>query len=332
VERLAATMHPKPRVVSLNPLSLDDVLGNVLSLGAAVGLEASAAAAHAGLLARIAKVDAAVATQQQQQEEEEQKGRLPHPRPSVAFIEWPDPIYVGGHWTPQLIERAGGSHPLNPWSPTHGGTKSFPVEDAAVAASQPDVVIVCPCGLSLAHATAEARNLAARGAGTWWPRLPAARAGQVFAVDGDAMFNRPGPRLVDALEWLASILLVDKGACAAPAGFPAERLRSLRPAALSPPAAAHATTQAAPAADAPAAAAAAAANTAAAAPCTEGGLSDIEDLATAAARAKHCAIVEAHACAVAGGLLQYKDPDSGYGVFTQVGMQRPGVGCFLNSF
>jgi ABC-type Fe3+-hydroxamate transport system substrate-binding protein len=104
VERLAQSMDPRPLVVSLNPESLDDVLDTVLQLGLAVGMESEARAAHAALVARVRAVDEFVNAS---------AGGHPRRRRSVAFIEWPDPIYVGGHWTPQMIRRAGGRHPLN---------------------------------------------------------------------------------------------------------------------------------------------------------------------------------------------------------------------------
>ncbi|EOD09768.1 hypothetical protein EMIHUDRAFT_54479, partial [Emiliania huxleyi CCMP1516] len=136
VERLAAKMTPRPKVVSLNPLNLDDVLANVLQLGEAVGMAEEARAAHASLVERIAAVDRRVEQRRRQLGE----GRR---RPRVAFIEWSDPLYVGGHWTPQLIERAGGEHPLNAGGESGGG-KSFPVVEA-----DPDLVILAPCGLTL---------------------------------------------------------------------------------------------------------------------------------------------------------------------------------------
>lgn len=115
VERIAASMRPRPNVVSLNPLNLDDVLSNILQVGEAVGLQDEARAAHGALVQRIETIDALVSRRHQEQHA---------PAPRVALIEWPDPLYVGGHWTPQLIERAGGLHPLNAGG-VDGGGKSF---------------------------------------------------------------------------------------------------------------------------------------------------------------------------------------------------------------
>jgi ABC-type Fe3+-hydroxamate transport system substrate-binding protein len=134
----------------------------------------------------------------------------------VVFLEWTDPPFVGGHWTPQLIERAGGSHPLNPTQPLPGAGsgegqqaafrvagKSIRVPPEAIAAVRPEVIIVCPCGLDLATTRAETAKIADQ---PWFAETPAARSGRVALVDGNQMFNRPGPRLVDAYEFLVGYL------------------------------------------------------------------------------------------------------------------------------
>mmetsp|Transcript_6866 Transcript_6866/g.10460 ORF Transcript_6866/g.10460 Transcript_6866/m.10460 type:complete len:323 (+) Transcript_6866:115-1083(+) len=194
VERLAAGLDPRPVILSLNPENIEDVLADVLVVGAVVHMEAEAKLAHAGLLARMAAVDAAVAR------------AAPRPATNVAFMEWPDPIYVGGHWTPQLIQRAGGAHPLNPATAAKGGGagKSYAVPHEEFVDSDPDLIVVCPCGLDLAMIRTEMDRLQGL---TWWRELRAVKSGRVALVDGDAMFNRPGPRLVDAFEWLASVFL-----------------------------------------------------------------------------------------------------------------------------
>jgi ABC-type Fe3+-hydroxamate transport system substrate-binding protein len=137
--------------------------------------------------------------------------------PSAAFLEWPDPLFVGGHWTPQLIERAGARHPLNATHPVPGAGaaagpqsagrvagKSMTVTPESLVASAPEYLIIAPCGVALA----DVRRAAAMLRDTpWWEELPAvqrARRGEprIALVDGHAMFNRPGPRLVDAQEFL----------------------------------------------------------------------------------------------------------------------------------
>jgi hypothetical protein len=172
---------------------LDDVLRNITQVGEAVGLETKADIALTDLHARLNKVDECVALHKKINEQ----------APVVAFIEWSEPIYFGGHWTPQLIERAGGCHPLNPSKGAAGAGKSFPVSSKTLVESDPDLIIACFCGLDLA---ATKREVSALQQQPWWSQLRATRSGRVALVDGDAMFNRPGPRLVDALEWLCSVL------------------------------------------------------------------------------------------------------------------------------
>eukprot|EP00755_Sulcionema_specki_P026248 Sspe_Gene.85191::Locus_55989_Transcript_1_1_Confidence_1.000_Length_1798::g.85191::m.85191 len=198
VHRIASEMDPVPEVVCLNPQSLTDVLDSMIKVGKAVGLLDQAVEARAKLQQRV---DAVLG--------------MPPPShtPNVAFIEWPDPIYVGGHWTPQIIAMAGGEHPLNLPKGGEGAGPSFKVTPEAVVESNPDVVIVCPCGLDLPACQREVALLEDKG---WFTELRAVREGKVFLVDGDAMFNRPGPRLVDALEWVASIVRGDHP----PASFP----------------------------------------------------------------------------------------------------------------
>lgn len=148
--------------------------------------------------------------------------------PVVGFLEWPEPLFIAGHWTVQLIERAGGRHPLNPTVPRPGtGTASGPQHAEAVAgrsiavtpelfaASRPEHLVLCPCGLPLEETRAAARRL---GEQPWFRDLPAARAGRVALVDGNQMFNRPGPRLADAFEWLVGWLHDRPGLI--PPGFP----------------------------------------------------------------------------------------------------------------
>ena len=156
VQRLAARMSPQPRVVSLNPLSLGDVLDNLLQVGEVVGMEREAQAARAGLEARLRRADELVATSQAAAAAAAAAAKPASAaaegvvaageaaRPCVAFIEWPDPLYVGGHWTPQLIERAGGAHPLNPARP-EGAAKSFAVTaEAMIATVRPAVLAPQP--------------------------------------------------------------------------------------------------------------------------------------------------------------------------------------------
>ena len=148
VRKVASSMQPEPRVLSMNPLSLEEVIACCTTLGDAVGLPKEAWKTRFALEKRVERAKTIAA---------ELLASGSAPRVKVAFIEWSDPIYVGGHWTPQLISFAGGYHTLNPsndgvpgsYVQVGGAGKSFPVTPEAVVASDPDVIIVCPCGLPL---------------------------------------------------------------------------------------------------------------------------------------------------------------------------------------
>lgn len=202
VRRIAAELRPQPAILSLNPGSFEDVLDDVLRVGAAVGLPDRAMEVVVGLRERFFRASELV---------------TPYVEgPRALLLEWTDPPFVGGHWTPQLIERAGASHPLNPTAPMagagagEGGQMAFRVAGAsrrttpeAIEAMAPQAVVIAPCGYSLERT--EEDYLALREQ-AWWRRLPAVREGRVALVDGNQMFNRPGPRLVDAYEWLVGWL------------------------------------------------------------------------------------------------------------------------------
>lgn len=209
VRLIASKMDPQPRVLSLDPQTLEDVLEDMIIVGEAVGMREEAVVAKGRMEDRVrAAMAAADDVLEEWKGMETPKGRG---RVKVAFIEWSDPIYVGGHWTPQLIFMAGGEHTLNPcgegaansYVQVGGGGKSFPVSEDSVVASDPDIVIVCPCGLDLEMSRRETDRLMSQ---SWFRDLRAVKNKRLLVVDGDAMFNRPGPRLVDALEWLVSVL------------------------------------------------------------------------------------------------------------------------------
>ena len=171
-----------PPVVSLEPSSLADVYANIITLGELARRPANALALVEALRAREHALRARTAA-------------LPHPRTLV--LEWTQPPMSGGHWTPELVELAGGEPVLaNP------GANSQRIEWAAVAAADPDVIIVAPCGYDLAPALA-AREL---GANPVWNGLRAVRDGRAFAMDGNAYVNRPGPRLIDTAEIFATAI------------------------------------------------------------------------------------------------------------------------------
>jgi iron complex transport system substrate-binding protein len=183
VARAAKQLRGDPRIVSLEPSSLEDVYANIETLGELTGTAHAAHDLVATLRARAAAL--------------ERLGRT-GPRPRTLVLEWSDPPMSGGHWTPGLIELAGGSPVLgNP------GANSQTLAWTEILAADPDVIVVAPCGYGIEAALRAAAELEAEPA---WRTLRAVRAGRAFALDGNAYLNRPGPRLVDTAELLASAI------------------------------------------------------------------------------------------------------------------------------
>ncbi len=185
----------RAEVVSLDPSSLHEVLDCMLTVGAATGTEARAKQIVETLRERLASVAGAV-------------GGLERPR--TFALEWSDPPFNGGHWVPEMIERAGGEPVLG-----CPGTPSVRVSWDQIAAAAPEVVVFMPCGYDLEQASTEAQKILRRD------ELGGARA--FFSVDASSYFSRPGPRLVDGVEILASAL--HPGAVD---GAPPSSLRRLR--------------------------------------------------------------------------------------------------------
>ncbi len=178
---VAQRIEPAPQVIALDPHTLGEVLGDVRTLARAAGAKDAGVDLIADAARRIDRVRVAVRDA---------------PRVSVAALEWLDPIFVGGHWTPQLIEYAGGID-LFGLPGERSETRSW--EELAAAA--PEVVVCMPCGYDAERAHAEAETFA--------DELAALGARRVVAVDAAAYFSRPGPRLVDGLELMAHILHPD---------------------------------------------------------------------------------------------------------------------------
>jgi iron complex transport system substrate-binding protein len=139
------------------------------------------------------------------------------PRPRVAALEWLDPVYAGGHWVPQMVELAGGEDVLG-----LAGERSRTVEWEELEAARPEVIVSMPCGYYAERAAKETMDQAAR---------LAPLGARVIAVDAAAYFSRPGPRLVDGVEWLGHLLHPDL--VAAPADGTAIALDLGRPAPVS---------------------------------------------------------------------------------------------------
>jgi iron complex transport system substrate-binding protein len=184
VARAAKRMRTDgPTVISLEPSSLEDVYANILTVGELAGAAAGAGA----LVGRLREREAALRARPAQT-----------PRPRVLVLEWTDPPMSAGHWTPELIELAGGEALLgNP------GANSERITWEAIAAADPDVIVVAPCGYDFARARAAARELDGNAV---WDTLRAVRTVRAYAMDGNAYVNRPGPRLLDTAEILATAI------------------------------------------------------------------------------------------------------------------------------
>ena len=180
VRAIAERLPTQPTVISLDPSTLGEVMADVPRLAQAAGVIEAGERLLEETAERIDAVERAVADA---------------PRPRVAALEWLDPVYVGGHWVPQMIELAGGTDVLG-----FLGEKSRTVEWAEVEASAPEVVVSMPCGLYAEEAAAETMRHR--------ERLAALEA-RVVAVDAAAYFSRPGPRLVDGVELLGHLLHPD---------------------------------------------------------------------------------------------------------------------------
>jgi iron complex transport system substrate-binding protein len=172
------------QVVSLNPTSLEDVLRDMLTVGEVTGTSERAQAAVAALRQRIDTV--------------RQRAAQAATRPRVFCLEWMNPLFVSGHWIPEMVEIAGGTDGIG-----HHGTPSTQITWERVRAYQPEVVILMPCGADVAQTLSELHYLRALPG---WSELPAVRHSRVYAVNASAYFSRSGPRLVDGLELLAQII------------------------------------------------------------------------------------------------------------------------------
>jgi iron complex transport system substrate-binding protein len=177
---LAAT-----EIIALNPVRLADVLTDIRRIAEATDCRGQADTVIAELEARVQRVRQATSALAEAD------------RPRVALLEWIDPPMLAGNWTPELVSWAGGVDGL----PSDGRHSSY-FSWKEIAAFDPEVIVVMPCGFDVQRAIVEAQVLAQH---TEWRNLSAVRSGRVFAADGNAYFNRSGPRLVDSLEILAHL-------------------------------------------------------------------------------------------------------------------------------
>ncbi len=183
VDRAAKQLSSDARIVSLEPASLDDVYANVATLGELTGSQAAAK----GLIASLQLREDALRAKYEH-----------HSHPRTLLLEWTDPPMSAGHWTPGLIEIAGGVPVL-----CKPGANSTVIDWDAVEQEAPDVILIAPCGFDLEAAT---KAMAELDAVPQFAQSRAKREARVFAIDGNAYVNRPGPRLIDTAEIFAGYI------------------------------------------------------------------------------------------------------------------------------
>jgi iron complex transport system substrate-binding protein len=177
-------LDSRPRIVSLAPNALADVWEDIRRVADALSVSERGAA----LVQRLQQRMAAIA----------EKARTLRERPTVACIEWIEPLMASGNWMPELVEMAGGVNFFGE-SGKHAPWMTW----EQLRDRNPDVIVVLPCGFDIQRTQQEMLHLTNKPE---WPRLRAVREGRVFLTDGNQFFNRPGPRLVESLEILAEIL------------------------------------------------------------------------------------------------------------------------------
>jgi iron complex transport system substrate-binding protein len=182
VRDVAKKLDPCPTVIALDPKTFGETMGDIRTLAQATDARDAALDLVARQRARVDRVRIAL------------KGAR---RRRVIAIEWFDPVFIAGHWTPQMIDMAGGTDLLG-----FAGEHSEQLEWELLEAAKPEVVVCIPCGYDGPRALAEAEQFG--------DRLRALGAAEVVALDAAAYFSRPGPRLVDGLETLAHALHPDR--------------------------------------------------------------------------------------------------------------------------
>jgi iron complex transport system substrate-binding protein len=187
-EAVCRMVHSHPRIVSLEPNRLSDVWADIRRVAEALGAKDKGEKLVADLGKRLRTLFGKTAV---------------GPRPSVAYIEWIEPLMVGGNWMPELIEIAGGRNLFG-----ESGKHSPALKWKKFVAADPDVIVVAPCGFDIARSQSEMASLTRLPE---WEKLRAVREKRVAIADGNQFFNRPGPRLVESAEILAEIIRPDVG-------------------------------------------------------------------------------------------------------------------------
>lgn len=184
LKQAIASLQHRPEVLTLSPTTLDDMIHDIERIARAAGVVAMGQAVAQELRRRVDHVRVEISRMSS--------------RPRVVCLEWLDPLYVAGHWVPEMVELAGGRDVLGSQdAPSHETTWH------AVEAARPDVILVMPCGYSVERTVNELKR--AGQTGDAWRRACEQRP-DLYVVDAASFFSRPGPRLVDGVELLAAVL------------------------------------------------------------------------------------------------------------------------------
>ncbi len=193
LDALAKAFRPAPRLFSMHPRTLKEVLDQALALGRLLGRSAEAMRTIARLEMQLHLLRRRIGIERTTPTAE---------MPTVAALEWIEPVMTAGHWTPDLIELAGGRPVCS-----GAGERSRVLDWDVLRREDPDVIAVIPCGMTVGSARRDAHYLTSRDG---WEDLSAVRGGRVYLFDGNAYFNRPGPRLYRSIELLAAVLYGDR--------------------------------------------------------------------------------------------------------------------------
>lgn len=189
VEKVVATLtHSQAQVISLQPNTLSDVWADIQRVADAFGVE------WQPVLTELQSRVQACERNWAQRIEDKELGEIP----TVACIEWTNPLMAAGNWIPEMVKLAGGQ-PLFAESGKHSPWLNW----ETLTAADPDIIVIMPCGFDLNRTRQEAMQIGQRPE---WLNLQAVKSGRTYITDGNSYFNRPGPRLVDSLEILAEIL------------------------------------------------------------------------------------------------------------------------------
>lgn len=183
-EAACALLSSRPEIVSLKPNSLADIFADIVRVGTALGAAGAAEQLNGALKERIDKVRAGAWSAL--------------PKPTVACIEWIEPLMAAGNWMPELVELAGGVNLFG-----EGGKHSPWMTWQELVERDPDVIVVCPCGFDIARTLEEMHVIAAQ---PHYKELKASKNAKVIVADGNQYFNRPGPRVIESLEIFAEVL------------------------------------------------------------------------------------------------------------------------------